>query len=207
MIQRKLSPDVATALTERIRAVESASNAEVVVEIRRQSGSYSHADARFAALIAFVALSIVLFSPWDFDPIWVPPVVLGAYIMGVMAARLSSVVRRTVTTRRDRDGRVRVAAAAAFVERGVTNTSRETGLLIFLSLLERRMELIADRGLLDAVPVLEWNQLLEKTRQRDADANALLDVLRELEPLLKRYVPSRAGDRDELSNEVRFAKQ
>ena len=104
MIQRKLDPDVAAALAERIRAVESASSAEVVVEIRRQSGSYSHADARFAALMAFVALSIVLFSPWDFDPVWVPPVVLGAYIMGVMAARLSSVVRRAMTTRRDRSG-------------------------------------------------------------------------------------------------------
>ncbi|HYS54722.1 MAG TPA: hypothetical protein VER58_13270 [Thermoanaerobaculia bacterium] len=207
MIQRKLDPDMAASLAERIRAVESASSAEVVVEIRAQSGSYSHADARFAALVAFVALMIVLFSPWDFDPIWVPPVVLGAYIMGVLLSRVSSIVRRSMTTRRDRTARVRTAAAAAFVERGVANTSRETGLLIFLSLLERRMELIADRGLLDAVPVLEWNQLLEKTRQHDADANALLDLLRELEPLLERYVPSRVDDRDELSNEVRFVKQ
>ena len=111
-----------------------------------------------------------------------------------------------MTTRRDRERRVRMAAAATFVERGVTNTSRETGLLIFLSVFERRMELIADRGILDAVPVLEWNQLLEKARNRAADIESLLDVLRELEPLLTRYLPVRPGDRDELSNEVRFAK-
>jgi hypothetical protein len=63
--------------------------------------------ARFAALVASVALLIVLFSPWDFDPIWVPPVVLVAYIMGVMASRLSAVIRRAMTTRRDRDARLR----------------------------------------------------------------------------------------------------
>lgn len=187
--------------------MEAASSAEVVVEIRAHSGSYAHADARFAALAAFVVLLIVLFAPWDIDPIWVPPVVLGGYIMGVLMARLSNLVRRSMTTRRDRNTRVRTTAAATFVELGVTNTSRETGLLIFLSVLERRMELIADRGILDAVPVLEWNQLLEKTRQRAADTEALLDVLRELEPLLTRYLPVRAGDRDELANEVRFVKK
>ena len=204
---RKLDPEIAASLADRIRAIEAASSAEVVVEIRARSGSYDHADARFAALAAFVTLLIVLFSPWDIDPIWVPPYVLGGYIMGVLIARLSDFVRRSMATRRDRETRVRTGAAATFVERGVTNTSRETGLLIFLSVLERRMELIADRGILDAVPVLEWNQLLEKTRQRAADTDTLLDVLRDLEPLLTRYLPVRAGDRDELSNEVRFAKK
>ena len=204
---RKLDPEVAASLAERIRAIEGASSAEIVVEIRAHSGSYAHAEARFAALTAFAVLLVVLLSPWDIDPIWVPAFVLGGYIAGVLLARLSDFVRRTMTTRRDRDGRVRVAAAATFVERGITNTSRETGLLIFLSVFERRMELIADRGILDAVPVLEWNQLLEKTRNRAADVESLLDVLRELEPLLARYLPVRPGDRDELPNEVRFAKK
>jgi putative membrane protein len=204
---RKLDPAVAASLAERIRAVEAASSAEVVVEIRAHSGSYAHAEARFAALAAFVVLLVVLFSPWDIAPIWVPPIVLGGYIMGVLLARLSNFIRRSMTTRRDRDARVRTTAAATFVERGITNTSRETGLLIFLSVLERRMELIADRGILDAVSVLEWNQLLEKTRQRAADTETLLEVLRELEPLLTRYLPVRAEDRDELSNEVRFVKK
>ena len=159
MWRRKLDPAVAASVTERIRSVESSSSAEVVVEVRARSGSYSHADARLAAMVAFIALLIVLFSPWTFEPIWVPPVVLAAYITGVMLSRVSATIGRAMTTRRDRDARVRTTAAAAFVERGVRNTSRETGLFIFLSLLERRMELIADRGVLDAVPVLVSNEV------------------------------------------------
>src|SRR5438105_7641485 len=204
MWRRKLDPAVAASVMERIRSVESSSSAEVVVEVRARSGSYSHADARLAAMVAFIALLIVLFSPWTFEPIWVPPVVLAAYITGVMLSRVSATIGRAMTTRRDRDARVRTTAAAAFVERGVRNTSRETGLFIFLSLLERRMELIADRGVLDAVPVLAWNQVLEKTRHRKADTEVLLDVLREIEPLLTRYLPVQADDKDELSNEVHF---
>jgi len=201
----KIDPAFAASVTERIRAIESSSSAEVVVDVRARSGSYSHADARFAALLAFIALLIVLFSPWDFEPIWVPPVVLAAYIGGVMLSRVSGTIRRAMTTRGDRDARVRMAAAAAFVEHGVANTSRETGLLVFLSRLDRRMELIADRGVLDAVPVLAWNQLLEKAHNRTADGEALLEVLRELEPLLTRHLPVQAGDKDELSNDVHFA--
>ena len=74
MWRRKLDPAVAASVTERIRSVESSSSAEVVVEVRARSGSYSHADARLAAMVAFIALLIVLFSPWTFEPIWVPPV-------------------------------------------------------------------------------------------------------------------------------------
>lgn len=202
---KKIDPADAASVTEAVRGIEASSSAEVVVEVQSQSGSYAHADARSGALVAFAALLFILFSPWTFDPGWVPGIVLSAYAMGMLASRLSDAVRRFLTSRRDRAERVRTQAAATFVERGVANTEGETGLLVYLSLLERRIELIADRGLLDAVPVLEWNQLLETTRTRDATIETVIEVIRALQPLLARYQPARAGDRDELSNEVRFA--
>lgn len=202
---KKIDPADAASVTEAVRGIEASSSAEVVVEVRSMSGSYTHADARSGALVAFASLLFILFSPWTFDPLWVPGIVLSAYAMGMLASRLSDAVRRLLTSRRDRDERVRTHAAAMFVERGVANTQGETGLLIYLSLLERRIELIADRGVLDAVPVLEWNQLLETVRMRNATTATLVEVIRALQPLLARYSPPRAGDRDELSNEVRFA--
>jgi putative membrane protein len=201
---KTIDPADAASVTEAVRGIEASSSAEVVVEVRSQSGSYAHADARSGALVAFAALLFILFSPWTFDPTWVPGTVLSAYAMGMLVSRLSDGARRVLTGRRDRDQRVRTQAAAAFVERGVANTEGETGLLVYLSLLERRIELIADRGLLDAVPVLEWNQLLESARTREATMSTLVEVIHALQPLLARYSPSRESDRDELSNEVRF---
>lgn len=202
---KRIDPADAASVTEAVRGIEASSSAEVVVEVRSRSGSYTHADARSGALVAFAALLFILFSPWTFDPSWVPGTVLSAYAMGMLASRLSDATRRLLTSRRDRDERVRTHAAATFVERGVANTQGETGLLVYLSLLERRIELIADRGVLDAVPVLEWNQLMETVRMRHATTATLVEVIRALQPLLARYSPSRAGDRDELANEVRFA--
>ncbi|HEY8133799.1 MAG TPA: hypothetical protein VII12_18105, partial [Thermoanaerobaculia bacterium] len=91
----------------------------MVIEIRARAGSYAHADARFAALVAFVVLLFVLFSPWTFEPLWVPVAVISAYAIGLLLSRSSNAIRRAMTTRRDRETRVRTGAAASFFERGV----------------------------------------------------------------------------------------
>jgi putative membrane protein len=205
-MSRKLDPAETAPAAEAVRSIEASSSAEVVVEVRARSGSYAHADARCGALVAFVALLFMLFSPWTFDPIWVPAVVIFAYGMGVAVSMIGDAPRRLMTFREERDRRVRTYAAAAFVERGVANTERETGLLVYLSLLERRIELIADRGVLDAVPVLEWNRLLESAHSRGATLETLVDVLRKLQPLLARQLPPRESDRDELPNEPKFVR-
>ena len=93
-----------------------------------------------------------------------------------------------------------MVAAATFVERGVANTSQESGVLVLLSLLERRIEIRADRGVLDAVPVLEWNQLMASAG--GGGLEELSTALQALQVLLARCLPARAGDANELPNAV-----
>src|SRR6266542_2428345 len=66
-------------------------------------------------------------------------------------------LRRLLTTGKFREKAARAGAAAMFYEAGIANTSAENGVLIYLSLLERQMEVIADRGILKCVPPLKWN--------------------------------------------------
>ncbi|HEX8171702.1 MAG TPA: hypothetical protein VF824_14285 [Thermoanaerobaculia bacterium] len=204
---RALDAKTTAELTEAVRQLEVCSCAEVVVEVRGRSGSYAHAHARFAALIAFVVLLALLFSPWPFAPWWVAVDVAIAYGVAAFVARRSDGVRRLVTTRRERGNAVQAMAAAVFHDRGVANTSAETGVLVYLSLLERRIELLADRGVLSVVPVLEWNQLVEAARARHATTAMLLEIVRGLQPLLARHLPIREGDRDELCNVPRFVSE
>lgn len=204
---KRVDPAVAKAVAEAVRSVEACSCAEMVVEVRDRSGSYAHADARFAAIFALAILVFVLFSRWVFAPGWVAVDVAIAYGVGLLIPRSSHAVRRLMTTARDRERKVHTSAAATFIDRGVAKTRASTGMLVYLSLLERRIELIADRGVLDAVPSLEWNRLVEGTRSRRATQATLVEVLRTLEPLLLRYAPARADDRDELPDEVRFVTE
>src|SRR5450759_391173 len=153
---KHIDPGIVTSVAEAVGAVEAKSCAELVVEVRARSGSYAHADARFAAVVAFATLLFVLLSPWSVAPILVAPDVLMAYGIGLLVARSSPAIRRLMSTRHDRERKVHTYAAAAFVERGVANTQRETGVLVYMSMVERRIDMIADRGVLDAVPVLAW---------------------------------------------------
>lgn len=204
---KALDPTVTAALTDAVRELELRSCAEVVVEIRARSGSYAHADARFASLVAWIALLVLLFSPWPFRAGWVAVDVAVAWVLGLFIARKSDAVRRLVTTQRERVAQARTVAAAVFHDRGVANTSRESGVLVFLSLLERHIEVLADRGVLAAVPSLEWNRIAAAAQERNADPATLAGVVTALTPLLERHLPSHEGDVDELCNLPRFVTE
>ena len=112
-----------------------------------------------------------------------------------------------MTTEKDRADRARLVAAAVFHDRGLANTREETGVLLYHSVLEGRIELLADRGVLEAVPALEWNRILAEARARHATPSVLVEVLKTLEPLLEKYLPVRDGDQDELVSVPRFVTE
>lgn len=152
-------------------------------------------------------LLLLLFSPWPFGAGWVAVDVVVVYALGVWIGKRSNAVRRVMTTPRERATQVRASAASCFHDRGVANTAGETGVLVYLSQLERQIEILADRGVLLAVPPLAWNQLLAAARARAATTETLVEVLRTLTPLLSAHLSQREGDRDELANAPRFVAE
>jgi len=195
-----IDADVARRLTEAVRQLEACSCAEVVAEVRSRSGSYAHADARFASLLAFLTLVVLLLSPWTFHVGWVIGDVAIAWILGLIIASKSDALRRVMTTERERTAQVHATASAVFHDRGVANTSGETGVLVFFSMLEKRIEVLADRGILKGVPVEEWNEIVRVTRARKATVAMMIDTIHALTPPLARHLPVREGDVDELCN-------
>lgn len=195
-MQRTFDKD---AIIAAVREVESLTAAEVVVEIRTRSGSYAHADARFAALLALLSLVVLVFMPFVVPPVAVilDPVVV--YLAGIIFVRRNDALRRLFSTNAERMTAVRTHAAAMFHDRGIANTRAETGLLLYASLLERRLEVLADRGLLRQLVPHDWNALLNELRQeRVLDSDAIVAAIRSLGELLSRDVPRGADDVNEL---------
>ena len=93
-----------------------------------------------------------------------------------------------------------------FYEAGIANTMAEMGVLIYLSLLEQRLELIADRGVLKAAPPLEWNERLFELRQagRRPQLKTLIDALRAMGELLAKVLPPTGENPNELPDMPRF---
>jgi putative membrane protein len=207
-LTKQLDPTVVSSLGDAVRELELCSCAEVVVEVHGRSGSYTHADGRFAAILAFAGLLLLLLSPWPFHPGWVAADVAVLYGIGIAIARRSDGLRRLMTTDHDRTTRVRTTAAFVFFERGIANLDKETGVLLYLSLLEKQIEVVADHGVLKAVPHLEWNRLVTAARSsRTASAETLLELIHSLAPLLGNCLPRRADDRDELPDAPRFVAE
>jgi len=194
------------ALTHCIQEIEKTSDAELVLIIRARSGSYRHADYLFGSILAFAGLNFLLFAPVNFQVYWVAIDVAVLFALGAFLSSHSSTIRYLLTNKKHRNEAVRTGAAAMFYEAGIANTAAEMGVLVYLSLLERRLELIADRGVLKGVPALDWNRILFELHRagKKPEPETLLKGLRDLGDLLAQHLPATGENPNELPDLPRF---
>ena len=206
MPSAKFDQAACEALAQQVREIESNTDAEIVIVVRARSGPYRHADFLCGALLAFAGLLFVLLSPFDFHTYWVPLDVALLFVLGAFVSSRSNLLRRLLTTKKFRARAARTGAAAMFYEAGIANTHAENGLLIYLSLLERRLEVFADRGILTSVPALEWNHALFELNQagRRAEPGSLTKALQDLGVLLAKHKPATGENPNELPDMPRF---
>jgi putative membrane protein len=123
-------------------------------------------------------------------------------VAGAFVSSRGDGIRRLLTTGDFRAKAARTGAAAMFYEAGIANTSAENGLLIYLSLLERQMEVIADRGILKAIPALKWNHAVFELKglARNADPDKLIAALGEVGTLLAEHMPATGENPNELAD-------
>ena len=189
-----------------IKEIECNTDAELVVVVRGRSASYAHADYLFGFTIAFVVLLVILFVPFPFPEYFVPIDVALAFAVGAIISWRSNTVRRLFSTEKFRNKSVRTAAAAMFYEAGIANTNAEMGVLIYLSLMERRLELIADRGILKKVPAHDWNHQLFELHQtgKNPEPNKFQTAIEEFGKVLAAHVPATGENPNELPDMPRF---
>lgn len=206
MAREKFDKSAGDAIAEAIREIEKQTSAEMVVVVRGRSGSYLHADYLFGAIVALIGLVFVLFSPIEFHTYWIPFDVIVLFIAGAWISSRGEFVRRTLTTRKFRANAARAGAAAMFYEAGIANTSAENGMLVYLSLLERRLEVIADRGILKTVPPLKWNQCVFEMKQiaKEATPQKFIEGLRMTGELLAEHLPATGENPNELADGPRI---
>ena len=193
-------------LADCVREIEHHTDAELVIAVRARSADYRHADYLCGAILAFAGLLFLLFAPFEFQHYWVAIDVLLLFAAGAYLSSHSSTLRRLFTTEEFRADAVRNGAAAMFYEAGIANTDAELGVLIYLSLLERRLELIADRGVLVVLPPLEWNERMYELHRagRIPQLETLRKEIRELGALLAKHLPPTGENPNELPDMPRF---
>jgi putative membrane protein len=176
------------------------------VVIHPQSGSYRDVNLLFAALVAWLSLLYFIFSDTNFNPYGIA---IELAVIFAAAAGLCSItpLPRLLTARKRRLRQVQDAAAVAFFNEEVANTRARSGVLVYLSLLEREAELIADIGVKAIIPAVELAgitaQLAQVGKSPDMAA-ALLEKLSMMGVAFAKFLPANAEDNpDELPNRPR----
>lgn len=104
---------------------------------------------------------------------------------------------------------VRQRARSLFGKLNIWDTSANSGVLIYLLLAERAIEIVADRGLNDKVSVAQWQSIIQALAEPLAKGefeSGLKDALFQVNRLLTQHFAREVGDADvqELSNAIVF---
>ena len=199
-MKRRFDKDASERIAKAVAEIEKDTDAELVIVIRARSASYRHANYLFGAIVAFVGLLFALFSPFVIPAILVPIDVVLLFAIGAFVSSRTPSLQRLFTSKKFRASAARQGAAAMFYEAGIANTKAENGLLIYLSLLEAQTEVIADRGILKAMPPLPWNTALHELNElaHQCDTDKLIQSLRKLGSLLATHLPATGENPNEL---------
>jgi hypothetical protein len=103
-----------------------------------------------------------------------------------------------------RDQRSRERALELFAKLRVWDTEENSGILIYLQLVDHDVEILADRGIAARVPQAEWEAIcrgLETAMRADDCRAGLLAAIESATRLLEAYFPARSKNPNELPDE------
>jgi putative membrane protein len=186
---------------EVVKGIEARTAAEVVVAVRRASGHYRHTDYLVGFALALVTLVAMLYLPPEFPLEAFPVDVALSFATGTAVSAVLPGLRRRLTASALQEAYVRMAARSTFVELGVSRTSGRTGILVFVSVFERRVEVVADVGVDAAALGSEWEAALARLSAAVASSESpepFLEALQGLAAPLARVLPRSEDDVNEL---------
>jgi uncharacterized membrane protein len=100
-----------------------------------------------------------------------------------------------------RDLSSRVRAREVFAARGVWNTEENNGVLLYVLLADRRVEIVADRGIDSRVPQDEWQRICRMMERHFAERRfeeGALAGVRAVSALLAAHFPATGAGANEL---------
>ena len=148
-------------IKQAVAAAERKSGTEIVPVILACSDDYPGARWRLAIAFALLLAFAVHFIFPDLLAVWLLCLQFPAIIAGYWLSGSPLLIRPFLRTQVVAE-EVHQRALQAFVELGVHETPNRTGIMIYISLLEHRAEIMCDKGINAKVSADTWPSLLEE---------------------------------------------
>lgn len=197
------------AIEAAVHEAEAHTSGEIVPAVVNASSDY-HWVAYRAAFLGWLAASLVLVMIHFRYPFALSFGSIFAYqSAGIVLAWLFSRTRvglRLLVSEAAMEEEVRESAQAAFFKHGLVNTRDRTGVLIYVSLKEHRVQIVGDKGIHEKVGEGFWKaetDIIVKAIREGKPAGGLIQAVRDIGEKLQTHFPKRAGDTNELTNTLR----
>lgn len=188
-----------------VRSAEMGTSGEIATMIVDCSDRYREAEQAGALFLSSaIALAVAIatghVSIWSFIPL-----VILFYFPVSRVFRKYPRITLPFAGRGRIDEAVRERAVRAFYEKGLYRTRHETGILIFMSLLERKVWILGDRGINERIDPSSWGEMASELARGVAQGkgcDALCSVVVRCGAELSRHFPRQLDDTNELGDTV-----
>ena len=191
-----------------IQHAESKSRGEIVMMVVKKSATFWEHYLLRAIFFIIMGTGIALLeNRWlgfseESIPMWEWP--LAMLVIGLTLTSFSMVSRHLISSRQ-LEKKVYSKALREFTAQGLTKTKEATGILIFVSEFERRVQILADSGINKKVPPGTWDiQVKEMVQGIKAKAagQAVAKAINEMGDLLAQHFPTTGENPNELPNRI-----
>lgn len=203
-------------IRDAVQRAEERTAGEIVPVVVPKSASYDVATWRGSAIATLLVVTAVLlvvqfYDGWGLSWLYTPWGVvlagLGGGLVGGAIAAYVPVVERFLAGSDLLDETVHRRALQSFVEEEVFDTRDRTGILLFVSLREHRIEVVGDTGINQQVKPGDWIGVVARIREGIRNNNLTTGLEEAIEMcgrlLERRGVNVRPDDANELSDTVR----
>ena len=206
-----LSEDERARISAAVAEAEKLTAGEIVVMIIPASYHYPMANVIGAAAFA-LALGLML-SPLIGGWLWIGSQNMWLFLglFTVFFILFHEVIKHTLWLKRhfishkEIDAEVEEAAVTHFFNHGLYSTRDKTGVLVLISVFERRVRVLADEGINAKVPEGQWDNIVKRItdgiKQKRA-VDAICAAIEKIGALLASHFPVKPDDTDELENVI-----
>jgi putative membrane protein len=209
LVDQFLSEAGRRQISEAVKAAEKYTSGEIVPMVVSASDRYAAADIVGGAAFGFPLALIVshFVGAWFWlgtRNLWLFLAFLFFFFIVCHAViKRTCRLKRFFISSREMNEKVEEAAFIHFYRNGLHHTRDETGILMFISVLERKVVMLADRGINNKVPEGQWDTVVKKVVegiQQHRQVEAVCGAVEAVGDLLKEHFPIKPDDNDELRN-------
>lgn len=198
-----LTPEEDKRITESIRTAEKNTSGEIFCVLMRASSDYRMIPIAWAALVALlVPFPLLYLTRIESTTIYI--LQLLAFLI-VMLVLLLPAVRLLMVPKRTMFERAHAEAQRQFAAHGLHRTEARTGVLIFVSLAEHYVEVVADVGIAVKVQQEVWDRavkVLAQAMKRGKVADGYVEAITICGEVLAQHFPPPKINRDELPDKL-----